>query len=446
MTEQQPRIRQTKAELQAANEALQQQLADVNSGSSTEPRRITLEVSAKDVGRTVRRVLPYVGWAAAGALAIAALNGGNFNGQHTGEVGATPAPAGATSSPEPSPTNASETSTNPDTFVARATDTEHGWNRATLDLTDVGGPKIDVDRLDYQPSSDPSNPNKVTLMAGAVIDGDTNINGVWSTDSNAQTGSEIYIQQEGAAVDSKWGFTVYENFDPKYTDLVMQIVAKDQESTGCGLKDGCKVTIAQVYTADGKLTPYDAQASSPQASAQPSQSPEATHPADCQCAICCQVVAPTCAPTAPAQPSAQPSQSPEAASCTDGYDHQLDNIYHGDLTALKKDVANGKNTDYLVTVNPGEQVIVQGDDEVLANGKLIKEFDNSSATGGVTYISVPEGRESVTVYMIYGGDVHKLASCTTQEEAQQLVQTYIQGMEKPNGPYNTGNVTEYDVK
>jgi hypothetical protein len=413
-----------------------------------------------------------------GTVLVTLLATGAFNSHDNASQGATATPEASAAGASPSGSSEASPSASPSgevsTFTPRETNTAEGWNRATLELID--GTKIDVDRLDYQTGT------KATLFTGAVINGDTNLDGVFTTDSNAQTGSIILNQKEGAVLDSKYGLSVYENFDPKYTDQVIQAVKKDMLANGCGLKDGCKEAIIQIYGADGKLIPYDAS----KVSAQPAASPkpgETTPPvagydfsgmtkdqeinaindllftskkvdpnseegiALTNLLRCLQCASVSCAvPTEPA-PSASPTPTPSSTAevCVPGFDRDDHNIYLGNLAKLK--VYN--NPEYLFKINGGEKYAIQGDVEYVKDGILHQNFDtgkNSGNTGAVSYFSIPEG-ESITIYMVNGGDVHKLDSCTTEAQARELVQGYISGMEIPNGgPYKVGNVKEYDVK
>ncbi|PIR80163.1 MAG: hypothetical protein COU25_01510 [Candidatus Levybacteria bacterium CG10_big_fil_rev_8_21_14_0_10_35_13] len=167
-----------------------------------------------------------------------------------------------------------------------------------------------------------------------------------------------------------------------------------------------------------------------------------------------------------AQPSTVPTETtldpaptltpmPEATQEL-SYDHNIPNVYNGNLNVLKSAAATNPDSivtknekgeavltrEYIEDVKPGERVAIEGDVVVSVDGKLVNNFDNDGTTGAITYVSVPQDRETVTVYLVYGGRVHRISSSTTDEEARKLVDEYINSM---NETYN-GKVTEYDIK
>lgn len=162
---------------------------------------------------------------------------------------------------------------------------------------------------------------------------------------------------------------------------------------------------------------------------------------------------------APSETTSSPipaeTQTPEATSEL-SYDRSVQNIYNGDLNALKlaatsnPDKVVGKDDsgndvlarEYIEDVKPGEKVAIEGDVVVSADGKLVNNFDNDGTTGAITYVSVPQDGETVTVYLVYGGKVHRISSSASEEESRKLVDEYLSSMKTT---YN-GKVIEYDIK
>lgn len=437
MTEQLQTDRRTKAQIAESESFLKRQLELAQVMNPTLATEVVVEEeprARKRVSRaTTQRTAGAVG--VLGILGVGVLAGAAIFGGHdapvnpgTGSSTKNPALIGGTPTPGKSEAGASPSDKTEGTFVPK--ETAEGFSRASLELLD--GTTIDVDRLDYKPGK------SISLLSGAVIDGDTSLDNKWTTDSDAQSGSRILNQKDGAILSSLYGLTVYENFDPKYTDQVMKAVENNQTGHGCGLKDGCKVSIAQIYTADGGLKPYDA---SKAMATEPTPTPDATAGA-------------TPCPTVTPEPTPTPMCScgnPEPhVTCVPGYDHDLANKYNGNLTALKKDVKNHPDNkdiqQYVEVVKPGEKVAIQGDVTYVKDGVSHNNFDSDGSTGALTYISIPEGGDKVTVYMVNGGDFHRLATCSTEAEAKELIHGDNGYFTKMVQTYGKGNVTEYDVK
>lgn len=359
-------------------------------------------------------------------------------------------------------------------FTPVATNEKDGWARGQITLIDES--VLEVDKLEYDPQA---MKDGRALMIGAIVAGDIKFDEKFNTDSNGQTGQVTVNNKDGAVIAGKYGVQVYENFDPSKTALLVQTIESGMLEDGCGLDNGCKQVLKNVYGADGTFTPYTgsetvvttetstgatgsidvaaitAGMSKDQALAAlitamtkaniDPNSAEGLALIDfynkCSCPTTTVETTTSTSSEGTVTTSTDMTTSSETA-CADGFDTDLPNKYNGDLAKTKKDFGDPRDGHYSFTVKGGEKWAIQGDAELLRNGKLIKDHDGNGATGAVTYISVPQG-ESLTVYMLYGGDVHKLASCTTDAEAKQIVDNYVNGMVTT---YGKGNVQRFDIK
>lgn len=348
----------------------------------------------------------------AGAVGYAALTG-DFNPRTTGEnnpsaiptaqgtprpseAGASPTPAievtpTPTATPEPTPTPTPETG-----YVRQPT--PEGWTSTKLELLLPDGTAINLD-ADYRQISVGQS---VPLLRGAVVTGDPRIDGNFIADSDSFSGQVTLNLKEGAIANpgmGDWGFSVLENFDPTYTDAVMEQQKAQTLAHGCD--NGCEEVDMVVYDPDGTLTTYSPDSVVP--SAAPSQAPEG-----------CVVVCPTTTPEPTVCPV--PTTTPEAVCPQD-----TDDIEHRYTGWNDRGFDRSKAPKETVT---GNMFIFQSDGAWRFNGQG-SWHESYDSNGSTAQIYVYNGDEKTIEFSYdWGGDLQYVVCPTgiSQEDFNSLLE------------------------